>query len=68
MRTGAIVESKSDFASAVVFVRKRSGALRMCCDFRALNAKTVKDAYPLPRIDESMDALAGARWFSTLDL
>ncbi|KAI0214933.1 hypothetical protein LSAT2_033045 [Lamellibrachia satsuma] len=68
VRTGAIVESKSDFASAVVLVRKRSGALRMCCDFRALNAKTVKDAYPLPRIDESMDALAGARWFSTLDL
>ena len=58
----------SHFASAVVLVRKRSGALRMCCDFRALNAKTVKDAYPLPRIDESMDALAGARWFSTLDL
>ena len=68
VRTGAIVESKSDLASAVVFVRKRSGALRMCCDFRALNAKTEKDAYPLPRIDESMDALAGARWFSTLDL
>ena len=68
VRTGAIVESKSDFASAVVLVRKRSGALRMCCDFRALNAKTVKDAYPLPRIDESMDALAGARWFSTLYL
>ena len=68
VRTGAILESKSDFASAVVLVRKRSGALRMCCDFRALNAKTVKDAYPLPRIDESMDALVGARWFSTLDL
>ena len=68
VRTGAIVERKSDFASAVVLGRKRSGALRMCCDFRALNAKTVKDAYPLPRIDESMDALAGARWFSTLDL
>ena len=68
VRTGAIVESSSDFASAVVLVRTRNGALRMCCDFRALNAKTVKDAYPLPRIDESMDALAGARWFSTLDL
>ena len=68
VRTGAIVESKSDFASAVVLVRKRSGALRMCCDFRALNAKTVKDAFPLPQTDESMDALAGARWFSTLDL
>ena len=61
VRTGAIVESKSDFASAVVLVRKRSGALRMCCDFRALNAKTVKDAYPLPRIDESMPG-GSAHW------
>ena len=68
LRTGAIAESNSNFASAIVLVRKRSGDLRMCCDFRALNAKTVGDAYPLPRIDESLDALAGARWFSTLDL
>ena len=68
VHSGAIVPSNSAFASAVVLVRKRTGALRMCCDFRALNAKTVKDAYPLPRIDELMDALAGARYFSTLDL
>ena len=68
VHSGAIVPSNSAYASAVVLVRKRTGALRMCCDFRALNAKTVKDAYPLPRIDESMDALAGAQYFSTLDL
>ena len=67
-RNGCIVESQSDHASAVVLVRKRSGALRLCCDYRALNAKTIKDAHPLPRIDESMDAMKGARWFSTLDL
>ena len=68
VQSGAIVPSDSAYASAIVLVRKKTGALRMCCDFRALNAKTVKDAYHLPRIDESMDALAGARYFSTLDL
>ena len=68
LRNGCIVESQSDHASAVVLVRKRSGALRLGCDYRALNAKTIKDAHPLPRIDESMDAMKGARWFSTLDL
>ena len=68
VQSGAIVPSDSAHASAIVLVRKKTGALRMCCDFRALNAKTVKDSYPLPRIDESMDALAGARCFSTLDL
>lgn len=42
--------------------------LRLCVDYRQLNSKTRRDAYPLPRIDESLDALSGARWFSTLDL
>ena len=68
VQSGDIVPSDSAYASAIVLVRKKTGALRMCCDFRALNAKTVKDSYPLPRIDESMDALAGTRYFSTLDL
>ena len=61
-------ESCSPYASPLVLVRKKDGTLRLCVDYRLLNAKTRRDAYPLPRIDESLDALSGAQWFSTLDL
>lgn len=63
-----ITESSSPYASPIVLVKKKDGTLRMCVDYRHLNAKTRKDAFPLPRIEESLDALGGARWFSTLDL
>lgn len=49
-------------------VRKKDQTFRLCVDYRALNEHTVKDAYPLPRIQHTLDTLSTARWFSTLDL
>ena len=65
---GVIEASSSPFASAVVLVRKRNGALRFCVDYRQLNSHTVKDSYALPRIEEMMDHLSGAAYFSSLDM
>lgn len=63
-----IRESCSPYASPVVLVKKKDGSLRMCVDYRQLNAKTRKDSFPLPRIEETLDSLTGSRWFTTLDL
>ena len=60
--------SFSPWASNVVLVEKSDGTLRFCIDYRQLNNLTVKDSYPLPRIDTCFDALGGAKYFSTLDL
>jgi len=65
---GVIRRSESPYASGVVLVRKKNGELRFCVDLRKLNTKTVKDAYALPRIEETLDTLKGACWFSVLDL
>ena len=65
---GAIRPSKSPYSSNVVLVRKNDGALRFCIDFRKLNSRTIKDAYTLPRIDDTIDTLIGAKNFSKLDL
>ncbi len=68
MAAGAIRESHSPYASPIVLVRKKDGSLRLCVDYRQLNSKTVRDNFPLPRIDETLDALYGAQWFSSMDL
>jgi hypothetical protein len=63
-----IQPSKSPYGAPILFVRKKNGKLRMCCDYRALNRLTVKNRYPLPRIDELLDRLHGACCYSKLDL
>ena len=68
IEVGAICKSNSPWASAVVLVREKDGSLRFCIDLRKLNAQTIKDAYSLPRINETLDCLGGATIFSSLDL
>ena len=65
---GAICPSQSPWCNAVVLVRKKDRGLRFCIDFRRLNSRTKKDAYPLPRMQETMESMVGTRFFSTMDL
>ena len=65
---GIIEPSNSPRASPIVLVSKKDGTTRFCVDYRKLNDVTVKDGYPLPRVDECLDALAGSKWFNCMDL
>ncbi|CAH1431740.1 unnamed protein product [Lactuca virosa] len=60
--------SSSPWGAPILFVRKKDGSHRMCIDYRELNKLTVKNRYPLPRIDDHFDQLQGASWFSKIDL
>ena len=66
--SGAIRESESPYSSNVVIVRKKDGSLRFCIDFRKLNSRTIRDSYNLPRIDDTIETLIGATYFTKLDL
>ena len=65
---GAIRPSHSSYSCPVVIAKKKDNSLRFCLDLRKLNSKTIRDAYHIPRVDESIEALAGSSWFTSLDL
>lgn len=61
-------ETQSQYASSIVIIRKKTGRIRMCNDYRTLNRHTTPDQYTTPRIDDALDCLSGSKWFSVLDL
>ena len=68
MAKDVIQPSHSPWSSPIILVRKKDGSTRFCVDFRKVNSITKKDAYPLPRVDDTLDTLGGSKIFSTLDL
>lgn len=65
---GWIRPSVSPYGHPILFARKKDGGLRMCVDYRSLNKNTRLDRYPIPRVDDILDRMAGARYFSKIDL
>src|SRR5260364_353329 len=68
LEKGIIRPSASPYGAPVLFVAKKKGSLRMCVDYRALNKITIKNRYPLSHIDELLDQLHGAKFFTKIDL
>lgn len=67
LNRGWIKKSRSHYSSPIVCVRKKDGTLRLCCDYRELNRKSLPDRHPIPRIQDMLDSLHGSAWFSVLD-
>jgi len=67
LQMGFMEHSKSPYSSPIEMVKKKTGKWRLCVDFRQVNAKSVKDAYPMPRINYILDQLREARYISSLD-
>jgi len=68
MEKGVLRESSSAYDAPIVIVHEKRGEIRMCIDYRGLNAKTCQDAYPIPRIEKAPDVLRGAKFFCSLNL
>ena len=68
LKQGIIHPSKSPYASQVVIIRKKTGEIRLCVDFRKLNAISIRDSFPLPHVEEALQAVQAAVWFSSFDL
>ena len=68
MNSGRIEMANGAYGAPILFAKKKDGGLRMCIDYRALNGQTKTDVYPLPRLDELLQRLDGARIFSKFDM
>ena len=68
LKVGVIKPNKLAWSNAVVLVQKKDGGLRFCIDFCWLNSQTWKDAFPLPRIQDAINALSGSKYYTTVDL
>jgi hypothetical protein len=68
MQSGLITPSLNPYASLVLLVKKKDGTWRFCVDYRKLNSVTIKNKFPMPIIDEFLDEISGAKFFTKLDL